>query len=108
MQSVNSGSIAKGCMESNLDIISSSDTSSTRSKRPPTGSTSMRTKNSATFKTVADAILEGSDRLVAGLKEINDTTKDMRKHELDLDMKIHEENMLYKLERDKQVLENAR
>jgi hypothetical protein len=44
------------------------------------------------IKMVADAILEGSDRLVAGLKEINDTAKDMRKQELDLDMRILEEN----------------
>ena len=99
VQSVNSSPIAGGYRESNPHIISSSDTSSTRGKRK---------KNSATFKMVVDAILERSDRLVAGLKEIDDTTKDMRKHELDLDMKIHEEIMLYKLERDKQVLENAR
>jgi hypothetical protein len=31
---------------------------------------------------VADATLEGCDHLVAGLKEINDTSKEMKKEEM--------------------------
>jgi hypothetical protein len=63
-------------------LISSSYTSVARSKRPTSGSTGVRRKNSAAIKLVADATLEGCDHLVAGLKEINDTSKEMKKEEM--------------------------
>ena len=38
------------------------------------------------IKLVADATLEGSNRLVAKLKEINDTSKEMKKEEMQLEL----------------------
>ena len=35
--------------------------------------------------------MEGSDKLVAGLKEINDTSKEIKKEEIALGLRIHEE-----------------
>ena len=37
--------------------------------------------------------MEGSDKLVVGLKEINDTCKELKKEEIALGMRIHEENL---------------
>ena len=45
---------------------------------------------------VADATLEGSDRLVAGLKEINSTAKEMKVQEMELELQMYYENMKYK------------
>jgi hypothetical protein len=81
---------------SDLHFISSSENSMARSKRPTAGSTRVRRKSSAAIKLVADATLEGSDRLVVGLKKINDTSKEMKRQEMQLDLQIHEENMRYK------------
>jgi hypothetical protein len=44
----------------------------------------------------ADATVECSNKLVAGLKEINDTTKQMKTEEMELELRIHEETMRYK------------
>jgi hypothetical protein len=49
---------------------------------------------------VADATLEGSDRLVLGLKEINNTTKEMEVQEMELELRIHAETMLYQQQKD--------
>jgi hypothetical protein len=45
--------------------------------------------------------MEGSDKLVAGLKEINDTTKELKKEQIALEVRIHEENLRYKQQKDK-------
>jgi hypothetical protein len=55
----------------------------------------------------ADATVECSNKLVAGLKEINDTTKQMKTEEMELELRIHEETMRYKQEKDHILLENA-
>jgi hypothetical protein len=72
------------------------------------GNTGIRRKTNAGIKLVADATLEGSDRLLASLKEINETAKEMKREEMYLDLRIHEDNMEYKMKRNQQVLENAR
>ena len=59
------------------------------------------------MKLVAEATLEGSQRLVAGLKDINDTAKELRKEEMALEMKRHEENLRYNQEKDKVLLQNS-
>jgi hypothetical protein len=60
------------------------------------------------MRVVADATLEGSEKLVAWLKEINDTSKELKKEELALEIRIHEENLRYKQEKDKVLLENSK
>jgi hypothetical protein len=95
-----SGSGMEGTRESDPHVLSSSDTSGARSNKPTIGSIGVRRKNNAGIKLVVDATLEGSDRLVAGLKEINDTAKVMKREEMDLELRIHDENMHYKLQRD--------
>lgn len=65
-------------------------------------------KNSSAVKLVADATLEGSERLVAGLKDINDATKELKKEEMALEMRKHEENLRYNQEKDKVLLENSK
>jgi hypothetical protein len=57
---------------------------------------------------VADTTLEGNKKLVVGLKDINDTAKELKKEELALEMKIHQENLRYNQEKDKMLLENAK
>ena len=52
--------------------------------------------------------MEGSDKLVAGLKEINETSKELKREEIALGMRIHDENLRYKQEKDKMQIENAR
>lgn len=52
--------------------------------------------------------MEGSDKLVAGLKEINDTSKELKREEIALGMRIHEENLRYKQDKDKLHIENSR
>ena len=37
--------------------------------------------------------MEGTDKLVASLKEINDTSKELKKEEIALGIRIHEENL---------------
>jgi hypothetical protein len=60
-------------------VISSSEISAPPLKRVTTsGSTGVRRKNHGGIRMVADATLEGNDRLVAGLKEINNTAKEMK------------------------------
>jgi hypothetical protein len=66
----------------------------------------MRRKNSSTINLVADATVEGSEKLLAGLKDINDSARELKKEELALEMEIHEENLRYKQEKDKMLLEN--
>ena len=64
----------------------------------------MRRKNSSTIKLVVDTTIEGSEKLFARLKDINDTTRELKKEELALEMKIHEENLCYKQEKNKMLL----
>lgn len=52
--------------------------------------------------------MEGTDKLVAGLKEINDTSKELKKEEIALGIRIHEDNLRYKQEKEKLHLENSR
>jgi hypothetical protein len=59
----------KGGGKSNPQTLSS-DTSATPAQKTTSHSTGVRRKNSAAIKLVAEAIVEGSDKLVAGLKEI--------------------------------------
>jgi hypothetical protein len=86
----------------------SSDTSATAGRRNTSHSTGVRRKNSAAIKLVAEATVEGSDKLVASLKEINETSEDMRKEEMVMELRIHEENLRYKQEKDKVLLENSK
>lgn len=57
---------------------------------------------------MANATVEGSDRLVAVFKEINDITKDLKKQEMHLELCIYKETMCYKQENDKCLLESAK
>jgi hypothetical protein len=57
-------------------MISSSDQPAGRSRKVISGSTGMRCKTNNAIQKVADATVEGSDKLVAGLKEINDSAKE--------------------------------
>jgi hypothetical protein len=60
-------------------VISSSETFAPPPKKVTTsGSTGVCRKNHEGIGMVADATLEGSDQLVAGLKEINNTVKEMK------------------------------
>jgi hypothetical protein len=86
----------------------SSDTSTAPARKITSHSTGVRRKSSAAIKLVAEAIVEGSDNLVARLKEINETSKDMRKEEIAKELRIHDENLRYKQEKDKVLLENSR
>jgi hypothetical protein len=61
----------------------------------------VRRKSSTAIRLVAEATMEGSDKLVAGLKEINDTTKELKKEQIALEVRIHEENLRYKQQKDK-------
>jgi hypothetical protein len=70
---------ATGIRQSDPHLLSS-DTSAARTKRGTSGSTGVR--SSAAIKLVADATLEGSEKLLAGLKEINDTTKELKTQEM--------------------------
>jgi hypothetical protein len=70
-------------------------------------STGVRKKSHARIKQVAEATLEGSDCLVAGLKEINDTSKEMKVQEMQLELRMHSENMEYKKQKDTLIMENA-
>jgi hypothetical protein len=72
---------ATGIRQSDPHLLSS-DTSAARTKRGTSGSTGVRRKSSAAIKLVADATLEGSEKLLAGLKEINDTTKELKTQEM--------------------------
>jgi hypothetical protein len=86
--------------------------SSNTSAAPPRWNTShiigVRRKNSSAIKLVVDVTAEGSEKLLAGLKDINDTARELKKEELALEMKIHEENLHYKQEKDKMLLENSK
>jgi hypothetical protein len=98
---------ATGIRQSDPHLLSS-DTSTARTKRGTSGSTGVRRKSSATIKLVADTTLEGSEKLLAGLKEINDTTKELKTQEMQQEVRIHAEEMQYRREKDDKVLENTR
>lgn len=57
---------------------------------------------------MTDATLEGSEKLVARLKKINNTAKELKKEQLALDIRIHEDNLRYKQEKNKMKFENSR
>jgi hypothetical protein len=86
----------------------SSDTSAAAPRRQASHSTGVRKKSSAAMKLIADATFEGSEKLVAGLKDINDTAKELKREQLALDTRIHEENLWYQKEKDKLLLENSK
>jgi hypothetical protein len=86
----------------------SSDTSAVPRRRSSSHSTGVRRKSSSSIKLVADATLEGNEKLVAGLKDINETAKELKHEELALEMKIHEENLRYNKEKDMMLLENSK
>jgi 3-dehydroquinate dehydratase len=46
--------------------------------------------------------------LVVGMKDINDTARELKKEELALEMTIHQENLRYNQEKDKVLLENLK
>jgi hypothetical protein len=74
---------AIGGRPSQPHLISSSETSAPPGHRTPTsGNIGVKRKTHGGIKLVADATLEGSDHLVAGLKEINDIVKDMKLQEM--------------------------
>jgi hypothetical protein len=91
---------AVGARASDPHLVSSLDTSAGRSRKPPSGSTGVRRKTNHAIKLVAYATVEGSDKLVAGLKEINDSTKEMKKQQMEMDLTIHAKNMRYKEKKD--------
>jgi hypothetical protein len=99
---------AVGARPTNPQLLSSSDTSAGRSRKPLFGNTGVRRKTNHAIKLVADATVEGSDKLVAGLKEINDSARDMKKQQMEMELTMHADNMRYKEKKDEQVLENAR
>jgi hypothetical protein len=77
-------------------------------KKNNSGSTGIRRKTYNAIKLVADATMEGSERLLAGIKEINDTEKQMKTKEIEMEMRIHQEEMQYGQIKDEKILENAR
>jgi hypothetical protein len=56
---------------------------------------------------VADATLERSESLFARLKEINNTAKVLKTQEMELELHMHQEEMLYEHGNDEKLLENA-
>jgi hypothetical protein len=68
----------------------------------------VRRKNHGGIKLVVDATLEGSERLLAGLKEINETAKVLKRQEMEMGLRIYQDEMNYKHDKDEKVLENAR
>ena len=58
-------------------VLSSSDTSIARSRKPTVGSTSVRRKKNDAIQSVAEATLQGSEKLVAGLKDMNDSAQSL-------------------------------
>jgi hypothetical protein len=97
-----------GSQRSDPVPLSSSETSAGRTRKPTSGSTGVRRKTNTAIKLVADATLEGSERLLAGLKAINESAKDMKRQEMDMELHIHDDNLRYKLEKDERMMENAR
>ena len=52
-------------------------------------------------------ILEGSAKLMAHLKDMNDSSNSIQQKILKMEMQMHEQNMKYKHQKDKQVQELA-
>jgi hypothetical protein len=84
-----------GGRESDLQLVSS-DTSAGRRRRNTSGSTGIRRKSHGAIKLIADATLEGSKQLLAGLKEINETAKQMKTQEMEMEMRMHQEELEYR------------
>jgi hypothetical protein len=93
--SATSGQPGAGARQSQPHVVSS-DTSSGINKKQSSGSTSVRRKNQGAIKLVADAILEGNERLLAGLKEMNDTAKQLKTREMEMERRMHDEEMQYR------------
>jgi hypothetical protein len=90
-------------------VISSSDTSVPPDRRTTNSwSTGIRRKSHAGIKLVVEATLKGSDRLVTGLKDINDTAKEMKVQEMELELRMHLEHMEYNKKKNSMIMENAR
>ena len=92
---MNHGPTTVGGCHSQPQTISS-DTAKAPARRGTTHSIGVKQKSSIAFKLVTEATMEGSDKLDAGLKEINDTSKELKKEEIALGMRIHEDNLRYK------------
>ena len=84
-------------------VLSSSDTSIARSRKPTIGSTGVRRKKNVAIQLVAEATLQGSEKLVAGLKDMNDSAQSLHQKMLDMEMRMHEENMRYKQDKDERM-----
>lgn len=89
-------------------IVLSSDASTVRPRKPTAGSTGVRRKKMPGIQSLAEATLQGSERLVTSLKEINDNSNSLQERLLEMELKIHEENMKYKHEKDLRGQEVAR
>jgi hypothetical protein len=96
-----------GCRQSDPHLLSS-DTSAARTSRQSSGNTGVRRKSHAGIKMVADATLEGSERLLEGLKEINETTKVLKTQEMEMELRMHQDEMKYREGKDEKQLQNAR
>jgi hypothetical protein len=57
---------------------------------------------------VANATLEGSERLLEGLKEINETAKVLKTQEMEMGLRMHQDEMNYRQGKDEKQLQNAR
>jgi hypothetical protein len=84
-----------GGRQSNPHVVSS-DTFAGRTNRQSSENTRVRRKSHAGIKLVADATLEGSESQLAGVKEINNASKVLKTHEMEQELQIHQEEMLYR------------
>ena len=57
---------------------------------------------------IIEATREGSKNLVKSLKEMNETSKSIQKCIMEIEMKLHKENMEYRHLKDERVQELAR
>ena len=105
--STTSGQPAPGGRHSQPHLLSS-DTSAGQYKKQSSGSTGVRRKNQGAIKLVVDATREGNERLLAGLKEMNDTAKELKTQEMEMERRMHVEEMQYRQLKDEKLLDNAR
>ena len=77
-------------------IISSSNASFGRPRKPTFGNTGIRRKKNGVGQSIVEATREGSKNLVKSLKEMNDMSKSIQERIMEMEFKLHQENMEYK------------
>ena len=90
------------------NVLSSFDTSIGRSCKPTVGSTGIRRKKNVAIQSMAEATLQESEKLGVGLKDMNGSAQSLHQKMLDMEMRMHKENMRYKQDKDKRMQELAR